>query len=40
MDILIIGNDFGGEIGMGRYDASNGVVLLGDQKGGYIHQSV
>ena len=39
-DILIIGNDFGGEIGMGRYDASNGVVLLGDQKGGYIHQSV
>ena len=39
-DILIIGNDFGGEIGMGRYDASNGTVLLGDQKGGYISQSV
>ena len=39
-DILIIGNDFGGEIGMGRYDASNGMVLLGDQKGGYISQSI
>ena len=39
-DILIIGNDFGGEIGMGRYDASNGTVLLGDQKGNYISQSI
>jgi hypothetical protein len=39
-DILIIGNDFGGEIGMGRYDASNGTVLLGDKKGDYISQTI
>mgnify|MGYP006152975981 FL=1 len=39
-DILIIGNDYGGEVGMGRYDASNGVVLLGNSDGDYIPQKI
>ncbi len=32
-DLLLTGNDFGGETGMGRYDALNGLLLLGDGKG-------
>ena len=35
LDILLIGNDFGNEIISGRYDALNGVVLLGDGAGGF-----
>ena len=27
-DLLLVGNDYGSEIGMGRYDASNGLVLI------------
>ena len=33
LDILYIGNNFGNEVAMGRYDASNGGVLLGGPKG-------
>ncbi len=33
LDIILVGNDFGNEIISGRYDALNGVVLLGDGKG-------
>ncbi len=33
LDLILIGNDFGNEIISGRYDALNGVVLLGDGKG-------
>lgn len=33
LDLMLIGNDFGNEIISGRYDALNGVVLLGDGKG-------
>lgn len=32
-DVLMIGNDFGNEAFIGRYDAFNGGVLLGDNKG-------
>ncbi len=32
-DLILVGNDFGNEIISGRYDALNGVVLLGDGKG-------
>ncbi|MFH6604549.1 VCBS repeat-containing protein [Maribacter algicola] len=35
MDVLVIGNDFGNEIFIGRYDASNGSLLLGNQNGGF-----
>ena len=31
--LSLVGNDFGNEIISGRYDALNGVVLLGDGNG-------
>jgi enediyne biosynthesis protein E4 len=33
LDILYIGNNYGNEVSMGRYDASSGGVLLGGPKG-------
>jgi len=33
LDIILVGNDYANEIISGRYDALNGVVLLGDGKG-------
>ena len=33
MDLLICGNDFGTELSTGRYDALNGLILLGNGKG-------
>ncbi|MBN7812719.1 VCBS repeat-containing protein [Algoriphagus sp. H41] len=33
MDILLVGNDYGNEIFIGRLDASVGLLLLGDGKG-------
>lgn len=35
LDIILVGNDYGNEIISGRYDALNGVVLLGDGAGGF-----
>ncbi|MAN88414.1 MAG: hypothetical protein CL555_16865 [Algoriphagus sp.] len=35
LDILLVGNEFGNEIFIGRLDALNGLVLLGDGKGGF-----
>ncbi len=35
-DLLLSGNDFGGEVGMGRYDAFNGLLLTGDGAGHFI----
>ncbi|WP_318308060.1 VCBS repeat-containing protein [Flagellimonas crocea] len=34
-DVLMIGNDFGNEVFIGRYDAFNGGVLMGDNNGGF-----
>jgi len=34
-DILITGNDYGNEIGNGRYDALNGILLRGDGMGNF-----
>jgi hypothetical protein len=34
-DILLVGNDYGNEIFIGRLDASVGLLLLGDGKGGF-----
>lgn len=34
-DILLVGNDYGNEIFIGRLDASVGLVLLGDGRGGF-----
>ncbi len=34
-DILLTGNDYGNEVGNGRYDALNGLLLAGDGKGDF-----
>ncbi len=39
-DIMMVGNDFGAELLNGKYDASNGLVLLGDGKGMFNPLSV
>ncbi|WP_459449599.1 VCBS repeat-containing protein [Aquirufa ecclesiirivi] len=38
LDVLFVGNNFGNEVSTGRYDASNGGVLLGDGKGKFRYQ--
>lgn len=35
LDVLMIGNDFGNEVFVGRYDAFEGLVMLGDGKGAF-----
>ncbi|TWI91093.1 VCBS repeat protein [Chitinophaga japonensis] len=35
LDVVINGNDFGTDVSLGRYDALNGLVLLGNGKGGF-----
>jgi len=35
LDVLLTGNDFGTEIAKGRYDALNGLLLLGDGTGNF-----
>jgi hypothetical protein len=35
LDIAINGNDYGTEVGTGRYDAFNGLMLKGDGKGNF-----
>ncbi len=39
-DLLLSGNDYGAEVGMGRYDAFNGLLLIGDGKGNFSPQSM
>ena len=40
LDVAIIGNDYGNEVFNGRYDAMNGLVLLGDGEGNFGAQSI
>lgn len=40
LDILLIGNDYGTDVSVGRYDASNGLFLKGDGKGNFAHLSI
>src|SRR5258708_18272954 len=40
LDVMINGNDFGTEVGVGRYDALNGLMLKGDGKGHFNPQSI
>ncbi len=35
LDIFLVGNDFGNEVFIGRYDAFNGLVLQGDGEGNF-----
>lgn len=43
LDVLMVGNDYGNEVFPGRSDAFNGLLVLGDGKGGFeairSHQS-
>jgi hypothetical protein len=39
-DVAISGNDYGNEVFNGRYDAMNGLVLLGDGNGNFAEQSI
>ncbi|MGR3810446.1 VCBS repeat-containing protein [Jiulongibacter sp. NS-SX5] len=34
-DVLLVGNNYGNELHSGRYDASNGLLLINDQNGGF-----
>jgi hypothetical protein len=40
LDIAISGNDYGTEVGTGRYDAFNGLMLKGDGKGHFKPLSI
>ncbi|MBC7826196.1 MAG: VCBS repeat-containing protein [Chitinophagaceae bacterium] len=40
LDVLAIGNDYGLEVSVGRYDAFNGLMLKGDGKGGFLPLSI
>jgi hypothetical protein len=35
LDVVINGNDYGTEVGTGRYDALNGLMMKGDGNGGF-----
>ena len=40
LDLLITQNDYSTEVSVGRYDAGNGLLLLGDGKGGFLPASI
>ncbi|MEJ0102615.1 MAG: VCBS repeat-containing protein [Bacteroidota bacterium] len=40
LDIAVCGNDFGTEVTNGRYDAMNGLLLLGNGKGNFTAQTI
>lgn len=40
LDLAISGDDYGNEVFNGRYDAMNGLVMLGDGKGGFKPLSI
>ncbi|MCY7349984.1 MAG: VCBS repeat-containing protein [Cytophagaceae bacterium] len=40
LDVLLVGNDFGTEVSLGRYDALNGLLLRGDGRGGFVPMSL
>lgn len=40
LDIALVGNDFGTEVGTGRYDAMNGLVLSGNGHGNFAALSI
>jgi hypothetical protein len=40
LDVLFNTNDYSTEVGTGRYDALNGLMLKGDGKGNFVSQSI
>ena len=40
LDVALLGNDYGNEVTAGRYDAMDGLILLGDGAGNFTPQSI
>lgn len=40
LDLLMVGNDYGTDVSVGRYDACNGLMLKGDGKGDFVPLSI
>ena len=40
LDIATVGNDYGTEVSVGRYDALNGLIMLGDGKGDFTCETI
>ncbi len=40
LDVALLGNDYGNEVSAGRYDAMNGLVLLGNGDGNFTTQTI
>lgn len=40
LDVALVGNDYGTEVSIGRYDAMNGLILLGNGKGNFTPQTI
>ena len=40
LDVAICGNDYGNEVSNGRYDAMDGLILLGNGKGNFTAQTI
>lgn len=40
LDLLMVGNDYGTDVSIGRYDACNGLLLRGDGKGSFLPLSI
>ena len=40
LDVALLGNDYGNEVSAGRYDAMDGLILLGDGAGNFTPQSI
>ena len=40
LDVLMVGNDFGNEVSVGRLDAFNGLLLTGNGKGDFTPQNL
>jgi hypothetical protein len=40
LDLIMTGNDYGTDVSIGRYDASKGLVLKGNGKGGFIPMAI
>ena len=40
LDVAMTGNDYGTDVSIGRYDALNGLLLLGDGLGNFSSQSI
>jgi enediyne biosynthesis protein E4 len=40
LDVLAVGNDYGTEVSVGRFDAFNGILLKGNGKGSFVPQTL